>query len=105
MCVGWDMEKKQTKLKARRMWANYYPKDVGTQVLHNSARAAIEGSIGTRNPIPVAVIPLDDVDGIIEKAFFAFGNSESACRYDSRLAIRAALTAIGVLPRARKGRK
>jgi len=85
----------KTKLKARRMWAD--------PQLYN--RDAILFSYKDRLPddIPVAVIPLDDVTALITKAGDAFSAS-----YDGHLCqsdIVAMLTAIGVLPKQRKGRK
>jgi hypothetical protein len=51
--------------------------------------------------IRVAVIPLDDVDAIFETAFTAYKNLNAP----SRECVRAALEAIGVLPKQRKERK
>ena len=91
---------KTSKLKPRRMWVD--PNAFGGPYAFTSFNEK-----GRPKPfsLPVAVIPLDDVDGLIEKAFVAFGRHESSCRYDCRGAMIAALITIGVLPRARKGRK
>ena len=86
--------KTKPKLRARRMWANYYPKIVCVHHTRKSAGA---------NSIPVAVIPLDDVEALAHcaaEAYFSAWNAELATRKE---AMRAAITAIGVLPRTRKG--
>lgn len=90
---------KTKKLKARRMWANYYREGAPVFFTHKNValRCANEDAIVSH--VPVAVIPLDDVDLMIDKAFLAFGGLPY-----SRGAVRAALVAIGVLPK-RKGRK
>ncbi len=76
--------KNTPKLRARRMWANYYPKPYNP-TLHSNEDFAL-GSCGKHceHTVPVAVIPLDDL--------YALGDS-----------MVSALTAIGVLPRQRKG--
>jgi hypothetical protein len=67
------------------MWANYYPDGVigiyGKRATAEYFRGFLRGST-----VPVAVIPLHDLTTL--------GDS-----------MVSALTAIGVLPRARKGRK
>ena len=97
----------KTKAKARRMWANYYPSGI---VLHPSKASAINGSEKTARPeaLPVAVIPLDDIDTLIVAAAAA----HYRCEHEGKIGLltngdcmRAALTAIGVLPKQRKGRK
>jgi hypothetical protein len=52
--------------------------------------------------VKIAVIPLDDVDKIVDAATAAYSNRQSFLHDEC---IRAALTAIGVLPKQRKGRK
>ena len=72
--------------RARRMWANYYPAPTGCVRLHDTRTRAIsmadDGCLHAA--VPVAVIPLDDL--------YALGDS-----------MVSALTAIGVVPRTRKG--
>jgi hypothetical protein len=93
----------KTKPRARRMWANYYPHCPVPQTFDSKARAM---SWAKDHPatvtVPVAVIPLHDVDVLIEQAYAAFQDGPGVAMKDS---MRYALTAIGVLPRARKGRK
>ena len=75
--------KTKPKLRARRMWANYYPE--ATICCPTKRRALIRSGPSRRHrAVPVAVIPLDDL--------YALGDS-----------MVSALTAIGVLPRTRKG--
>lgn len=105
MCVVWGMEKssmKKSKLKARRMWANCYSSD-NALYAHPTKQAAIRRSFGhaSLNAIPVAVIPLDDVEALIQKAAEAYWQTPQT----HTESVRAALTAIGVLPKQRKGRK
>ena len=94
--------KTKPKLRARRMWANYY-KAPFNPCLHKTRRAAALGCghacIHTGR---VAVIPLDDVEALVDAAVAS--HSYSYCGIATRRqAMRAALTAIGVLPRQRKG--
>ena len=91
------------KLKARRMWANYYSSE-RTIWARSKKSTAMKCGVGygcTHKAIPVAVIPLDDVPGLVRTAGDAF-----AASYDGHLCksdIVAMLTSIGVLPRAKKG--
>jgi len=75
----------KTKLKARRMWANYYAD--GAVVIHEKQTSAnyLRGFLGGK-ATPVAVIPLHDLTTL--------GDS-----------MVSALTSLGVLPKPRKGRK
>jgi hypothetical protein len=77
----------KTKPKARKMWANYYPHCPAPDTFDSKARAM---SWAKDHPatvtVPVAVIPLHEPT--------ALGDS-----------MVSALTSLGVLPRARKGRK
>jgi hypothetical protein len=74
----------KTKLKARRMWANYYPEG-GLGIYRTKRSATYFSGLFGGEAIPVAVIPLHDLTTL--------GDS-----------MVSALTAIGVLPK-RKGRK
>lgn len=94
--------KKPTQPRPRKMWANYYRKELPFPCVHGSRRVAREHSMGVVEPLPVAVVPLDDRLAILEKAMRAFREADS-CLFSVSMA--AALTAIGVLPRSRKGRK
>ena len=94
--------KTKTALGARKMFANYYPAEDGCVCLHRTrTRANSMANDGCSHAaVPVAVIPLDDVEALVEKAKTAF-NLEGSGLFTP--AMRAALTAIGVLPRQRKG--
>jgi hypothetical protein len=76
--------KTKPKLRPRRMWANYYLG--GDVLLHTSRKAAQSWALHevTMAGVPVAVIPLHDLTTL--------GDS-----------MVSALTAIGVLPKPRKG--
>ena len=78
--------KTKPKHRARRLWANYYAG--GDVLLHASRKAAQSWALHevTMAGVPVAVIPLHEPT--------ALGDS-----------MVSALTSLGVLPRARKGRK
>ena len=89
--------KTKPTLRARRMWANYYPEIVC--VHHTRKSAGASGDPSYPHAVPVAVIPLDDVDALVTAATDARIWSVGT----SREAMIAALTAIGVLPRQRKG--
>ncbi len=110
MCVGFGMEKKRTKLKARRMWAT---RETGEpERLHKTKSDAAgwdyAGGYDARpnSVYRVAVIPLDDVEAIVVAAaaahYKAWSGTGKPANGDC---MRAALVAIGVLPRAKKGRK
>lgn len=95
---------KTPKLKARRMWAN--PADFGEQSMRLTAHRDPSSDRG--NVVPVAVIPLDDAEALIDQAASAIAKwrgygVEYAPHYYS--AASSVLAAIGVLPLARKGRK
>lgn len=94
--------KTSKKLKAHRMWANYYAQGQSMSI-HGSKKLAqnLMEFEPTHQAVPVAVIPLDDVPALVRTAGDAF-----AASYDGHLCksdIVAMLTAIGVLPK--KGRK
>ena len=86
--------------RARRMWANYYR---DASVLHETrkmaAHCAAPGAM--HEVIPVAVIPLDDVGALVRCAYEA----SRIPGFDGFAQMRAALTAIGVLPKQKGGRK
>ena len=86
------------------MWANYYDDGWCNTFNYEADAKAFASPHSTHTAIPVAVIPLDDIQGIEDRMCEAFSGS-----YDGHLAkddITAMLTAIGVLPKQRKkGRK
>jgi hypothetical protein len=93
------------KLKACRMWGNYFPRLIRPDIFQ-TREDALDGSGADVTPRRVAVIPLDDVDRLIVTAAAAHYKAWSGIgKPTNGDCMRAALTAIGVLPRARKGRK
>lgn len=98
----------KTKLRARKMWANYYADGIrrihSTKESARAVRCFTGGKSSVPKTIPVAVIPLDDQGALIAKATAAFlaedRKPESWIPDDCMVA---ALIAIGVLPRQRKG--
>jgi hypothetical protein len=105
---------KTPKLKPRRMWANCYTNDKALYA-HPSKRAAILRSFGhaSLNAVPVAVIPLDDIEALVARGAEAiaigqghpWGGRGESVGHVFRMDARNVLTAIGVLPKQRKGRK
>lgn len=85
--------------KPRKMWAN--PADFGELSMHLTA--ARDPSHDRGNTDPVSVIPLNDTSEMISRATQAFMDYPwtPGARQADRM--RAALVAIGVLPRATKG--
>ena len=83
------------KLRARRMWANKcYMTEPGADVLTVT-------NPSVRYDVRVAVIPLNDPEALVHCAYEA----SRLPGEDGLTQMRAALIAIGVLPRAKKGRK
>ena len=99
----------KTKLKPRRLWANVYPDgSVDAFVKKQDAKKNANLQSYAAIAAPVAVIPLDDVDGLVAAAC----NAHSAIESDNKQflkpvthgdCMRAALAAIGVLPKRKKG--
>ena len=83
--------------RARKMWANYYPEIVC--VHHTRKSAGASGDPSYPHAVPVAVIPLDDQEQVLLDALYHWGKHDG----NAEDSMRAALTAIGVLPRTRKG--
>lgn len=98
--------KPKPALRARKMFANYYPDTDGFVCLHGTRASANANAADgySHAAVPVAVIPLDDAPALQSAAFNAYCDAQDANR-DSMECIVAALTAIGVLPRTKKGRK
>ena len=94
--------------KPRVMWANFYPlAGIGsTPRIHPTQAQAMASAAGCVKPIRVAVIPLDDVEGIIIKAAGAYWAREKtgATIVTRGDAMRMALSAIGI-PCKQKARK
>ena len=97
--------KPKPKPRARKMWANYYPTGIVCHPLRRKTRINAPANC-LYAAVPVAVIPLDDQGALIAKATDAFlaedRKPESWIPDDCMVA---ALAAIGVLPKQRKGRK
>lgn len=87
------------KLRARKMWANYHAEGY---VFLYSIKSHCMNSAAEHIAVPVAVIPLDDVDSLVRKATDAYFSS---LERNTENRWREALTAIGVLPRTKGGRK
>ena len=96
--------------KARKMWANYYAQGQSMSI-HGSKKIAqnLMEFEPTHQAVPVAVIPLDDPEALVARAAEAFYELEHEGYCERRRVdysyMRAALTAIGVLPKSKGGRK
>ena len=92
--------------KPRVMWAAYYNTPNAQPTLHRSkAKAGLGGGraalTGVARSIRVAVIPLDDVEAIVERATQAWEDNYGTVTE----AICVALTAAGIPCAKRKARK
>ena len=85
-------------LKARRMWANYYKHDIELFPTRQKSAFFVVEDVEHKF-VPVAVIPLDDKERVLLDALYAW----EQCDGDGEDSMRAALAAIGVLPKQRKG--
>ena len=88
----------KTKIKPRRMFIN--PSDMIEPYAYLTSYR--DPSADRGNTLPVAVIPLHNVEQIVLEALYAWGNHKGE---DTASSMRAALVAIGVLPKRKKGRK
>ena len=91
---------KTNKLRARRLWANWYPEVVICRPSRADGLAACDRSYP--HGVRVLVIPLDDVPALKSAAYNAYFEAVENNR-DSMECVVSALAAIGVLPRQRKG--
>ena len=93
--------------KPRVMWANYYPlAGWSTPRIHPTLLQAQATAAGCAKPVRVAVIPLDDVEGMVIKAAGAYWAREKTGAIVTRGdAMRMALSAIGIPCLKRKARK
>jgi len=91
-----------TKLKARRMFAIYYPD--GRLGIYRTKQSAtyFRGLLGGK-ATPVAVIPLTNTEKMINTAFEAYWTAWALNSATCQQSMHDALAAIGVLPK--KGRK
>ena len=82
------------------MWANYY-KDNFLPALHPSRKSSIQHCAPSveHKSVPVAVIPLNDPEALVHCAY----ESSRLPGEDGLTQMRAALAAIGVLPKQKKG--
>ena len=89
--------------KAARMWANYYEKGVAS-FPHKSSAIKDDKSttwpVASHVAVPVAIIPLDDINGLIRRAGDAFAKSHDGLLHKDD--IIAVLVEIGVLPKRQK---
>ena len=84
----------KTKPKPRVMWANYYPlSGWSTPCIHPTLLQAQATAAGCAKPVRVAVIPLDDVEAIVERAYEA---TTAELLPTTRDIIRTALTEAGI---------
>ena len=83
---------KTKTLKARVMWANYYPEIVCCAATLKLAKHRADYKLSNQT-IRVAVIPLCDVEAIVERANSAFQLDES---WGFKESVRAALIAAGI---------
>ena len=91
--------------KPQVMWANFYPKFVGAPSIYPNKERAEQAAAGCTTPVRVAVIPLDDVEGMVIKAAGAYWAREKTGAIVTRGdAMRMALSAIGISCK-RKARK
>ena len=90
--------------KPRVMWAAYYHTPPRCQPTLHRSKAEANKWTGVARSIRVAVIPLDDLAGITERARSAFWGSGPQGTVRDIDGIRAALTAAGI-PCKRKARK
>ena len=94
--------------KPRVMWANYYPLAGWSHpCIHPTLSQAKATAAGCAKPVRVAVIPLDDVEGMVIKAAGAYWAREKtgATIVTRGDAMRMALSAIGIPCLKRKARK
>ena len=88
--------------KARVMWA--WPSHLNARTCPIwASRSKMHRGL-TQAPVKVAVIPLDDVEAIVNRALDAFWISGPDLKIRDRDGIRAALTAAGI-PCKRRARK
>jgi hypothetical protein len=91
----------KTKPKPRVMWANYYPGIVRCDETLKRAKHRAEYNLPNQT-VRVAIIPLDDVEAIVERAVAAYFTDKGFTYGDG---IRAALTAAGIPCTKRKALK
>jgi hypothetical protein len=87
--------------KPRVMWANYYPGIVRCDETLKRAKHRADYNLPNQT-VRVAIIPLDDTEAIVERAFTAYFTDKGFTYGDG---IRAALTAAGIPCTKRKARK
>lgn len=97
---------KTSKFKAQVRWVAHYD-DKTIACISRSRAEALQWCPSGGTTTRVAMIPLDDVQSLIDRATGAHYNAVQAHPYHvpTPAAMIAALTAIGVLPRQKKGRK
>ena len=93
---------KNKAIKARKMWANYYPNCTVPDTFDSKSRAMSSCHSTMVKTIPVALIPLDNPEALISRASYAVDNM--ICTATIGDIVRAVLVSSGVLPR-KGGRK
>ena len=95
---------KNKAIKARKMWANYYPNCTVPDTFDSKSRAMSWASCHSTmvKTIPVALIPLDNPEALISRASYVVDNM--ICTATIGDIVRAVLVSSGVLPR-KGGRK
>lgn len=87
----------KTKLKPRRLWANAkgYSDDKPAAKVFSRRKFDYDD-------LPVAVVPLDDVEGLVDKGAWDMRQSITLDDATYAEAFRVGLESIGVLPKQRK---
>lgn len=93
---------KNKAIKARKMWANYYPNCTVPDTFDSKSRAMSSCHSTMVKTIPVALIPLDNPEALISRASYVVDNM--ICTATIGDIVRAVLVSSGVLPR-KGGRK
>ena len=94
---------KNKAIKARKMWANYYPNCTVPDTFDSKSRAMSSCHSTMVKTIPVALIPLDNPEALISRASYAVDNM--ICTATIGDIVRAVLVSSGVLPKSKGGRK
>ena len=96
---------KNKAIKARKMWANYYPNCTVPDTFDSKSRAMSWASCHSTmvKTIPVALIPLDNPEALISRASYVVDNM--ICTATIGDIVRAVLVSSGVLPTSKGGRK
>ena len=94
---------KNKAIKARKMWAYYYPNCTVPDTFDSKSRAMSSCHSTMVKTIPVALIPLDNPEALISRASYVVDNM--ICTATIGDIVRAVLVSSGVLPKSKGGRK